>query len=209
MIEQNHDDITLFKKLYADLRVMNKSTENVIDGKVTPVFIGGNLIQLSIVDMPLDSIPSSINMLRHLYELTIFNCKLKDIKNIHNPIITSLNISKNNFSNIPNLKKALPNLKYLDISDNLLEGRINITGLNDSISSISFAKNKIRVLTFKEPLENLTSADFSYNELSEIDASICEKTALKYINISNNPLKSKTRTTACGTVLITTKNYID
>ncbi|XP_035231033.1 leucine-rich repeat-containing protein 49-like isoform X2 [Stegodyphus dumicola] len=96
-----------------------------------------------------------------------------------------LSLQQNQISVIENLE-LFSNLKFLDLSDNLIE---QISGLDSlfSLRMLTLARNRIRYIDGLQSLHHLDSLDLSGNEVKEI-SNINHLYELRLLNLSSNQL---------------------
>ncbi|KAK6131249.1 hypothetical protein DH2020_035006 [Rehmannia glutinosa] len=148
-------------------------------------------------------IPSSLGSLSRLQELYLDNNRLTG------PIPPSLNLlvslkrlelQQNNFSDeLPDLSR-LRNLYYLDLSDNLISGKIREI-LPSSIVEISFRNNSLRgeFNVNLADLKFLQVLDLSYNVLTgTIPSSLFVHPSLQQLTISHNNFTLLQASTSMG-----------
>lgn len=103
--------------------------------------------------------------------------------------LNSLDLSKNTFSeSIPSDLGWCRNLKFLNLSHNIIVGELNLTGLN-KLEVLDLTMNRIHGLMIPEICDNLAVANISNNNFtsgSGFEFSHCKK--LKYLDLSYNYL---------------------
>ncbi|CAN4100400.1 unnamed protein product [Withania somnifera] len=103
--------------------------------------------------------------------------------------LTSLDLSKNTFSEFipPDLGRCR-NLKFLNLSNNIIVGELNLTGLN-KLEVLDLTMNRIHGLTIPEMCDNLAVANISNNNFTgEIGTVFAHCKNLKHLDLSYNYL---------------------
>ena len=205
------NDRQRFDDFSKDLRAATNAGVYVPHGAVTPAFVDGHLVRLTIGNIPLDSFPASISRFHHLSDLTVYNCGLTQWGGLRSASVGSLCLPQNRLTALPNLRDRFPQLERLDLSQNELRGPVTLARLSPALVSINLARNAISSLAFQQPAPPLVYANFSYNHLTDVDPSICHLAALKSLNVWRNPLKFKldTATVFCGRIPMSRTTYMD
>ena len=89
-------------------------------------------------------------------------------------------------------QKPLSNLKFLNLSHNLLENLLDISGII-TLNEFFISNNKLSVANFLFSIKNLCLLDISHNELENFEdlAMLSVSTRLHALNLTGNPLYLK------------------
>jgi Leucine-rich repeat (LRR) protein len=124
---------------------------------------------------------------------------LTNINEINTSSLKSLDVNKNRIQEINLKKNFLPNLEYLDLSQNRLFSIKNESFLNmNKLKHLNLSFNKLDLeselnnVSYFHGLSLLEKLDLSFNEIKYLDskATFQYLNSLKYLNLSNNRLKT-------------------
>ena len=89
-------------------------------------------------------------------------------------------------------QKPLSNLKFLNLSHNLLENLLDISGII-TLNEFFISSNKLSVANFLFSIKNLCLLDISHNELENFEdlAMLSVSTRLHALSLTGNPLHLK------------------
>ena len=150
------------------LESLNLNCNNIttIPRKITRL---RNLKSLDLAENKLREFPGVLGNLPNLVVLRLWLSSLKSVPGWLSQIQElSLNLSKNQLTNLPESISKLSNLKHLYLSENQL------TNLPESISKLS----------------NLSSLELNENQLMNLPESISKLSNLDYLNLSENQLNN-------------------
>ena len=125
-----------------------------------------------------------IDSIKTLYLADMGLEDLSELARIHWQGLESLTISGNSLSSAPTLD--MPQLSYLDMSDNHLTDISGIYGLL-SLKTLIISGNAIMEISDLSGLSSLQALDLSYNRLEA--APELKSETLRFLDISANPIK--------------------
>jgi Leucine-rich repeat (LRR) protein len=124
---------------------------------------------------------------------------LSNLNEINSSSLKYLNVSNNRLQEINSKKTFLPNLEYLDLSQNRLISIKNESFLNmNKLKHLNLSYNKLDLesefnnISYFHGLSHLITLDLSFNEIKYLDSNRTFQylNSLKYLNLSNNRLNS-------------------
>jgi Leucine-rich repeat (LRR) protein len=124
---------------------------------------------------------------------------LTNLNEINSLSLKYLNVSNNRLQDINIKTTFLPNLEYLDLSQNRLISIKNESFLNiNKLKHLNLSHNKLDLesefnnISYFHGLSLLEILDLSFNEIKYLDSNLTFQylNSLKYLNLSNNKLKT-------------------
>jgi Leucine-rich repeat (LRR) protein len=124
---------------------------------------------------------------------------LTNLNEINSSSLKYLNVSNNRLQEIDLKNAFLPNLEYLDLSQNRLISIKNESFLNmDKLKHLNLSNNKLDLesefnnVSYFHGKSLLETLDLSFNEIKYLDSNLTFQylNSLKYLNLSNNKLNS-------------------
>ncbi|WP_052592259.1 hypothetical protein [Aureispira sp. CCB-QB1] len=106
--------------------------------------------------------------------------------------VESISLAKNNLEKIPQQVFISENLKYLDLSDNQLKGKlpVKVAQLRE-LKGLVLAKNYLQKLPCSiEKIKHLKRLDLSFNCLINLPTTIAKLSNLEYLSLVQNPIQT-------------------
>ncbi len=178
----------LFGNLYD---ISSRDMSNLVDFK-----LHRHLVELTLMNLGLYSIPNSVSDLRNLKRLDITDNKITKLKGSlnGNQALEDLVLNDNPLvdldSDLLELSKSLPNLTYISLNK---IGLVNVPSAIRNFSDLGVLLLSSNYLTdipkWIEDLPNLRRLDISYNKFEIFPKSVCEATSLTSISANNNYIR--------------------
>lgn len=157
-------DISFEDNYYAQKEALVNSLTDTI-----PASISWNEIrEIDLVDQNLMTAFSITNFLPNLIKLNLSGNQIYSISaNDDFKFIKDLNLSRNQLSGKLIDFNVNNHIEKINLSDNLIESNLStLTEKLINLKEINLSKNKIKELTFLNPISTIHSIDLSYNNLS-------------------------------------------
>jgi Leucine-rich repeat (LRR) protein len=181
---------TLLKVTKLDLHL------NDINQIETKTFIDLNSLNYLNLDSNQVATLENVQFNSNLKKLTIRFNLITNLNEINSSSLEYLDFSNNRIQEINFTKIVLPNLEYLDLSHNLLslikdDSLNNLKHLNLSYNKLDL-ESEFNNISYFKGLWLLETLDISFNEIEYLDSNQTFQylNALKYLNLSNNKLKT-------------------
>ncbi|XP_053107680.1 leucine-rich repeat serine/threonine-protein kinase 2 isoform X2 [Hemicordylus capensis] len=176
-------------------KVAEKLEHLILEGnKISGIFEPIHLKELKVLNISKNALTSFVeNVLKECLKLDILNAGMNSLDAL--PVlpfsITTLKLSQNNFSSVPEAVLLLPHLRSVDLSNNeiiSLPGPVHWKSSN--LRELLFSHNKISVLDLNEKVfswSRLEKLHLSHNKLKEIPPQIGFLSNLTSLDVSYNP----------------------
>lgn len=204
-VDNCKDPIPFIEDLYG--QTYGKGTQKVskFSGSVeAEVKLGfdneGRVSSLVIYRFPLKKLPTSINELRGLKNLSIVDCNLSELPEITLPQLEYLSLEDNDFTQVPQTIKNIRTLGWLDMTKNSLSGSFSIQNIPTSVWHLNLSDNDLKGIIVDDS-SAVRRLNISNNASFNVDESLCKLTKLEFIDLTSGeyakPVVSKLRSIDC------------
>ncbi|XP_072096318.1 volume-regulated anion channel subunit LRRC8D-like [Mobula birostris] len=159
--------------------------------------LGGmfNLARLDLQNCQLDNIPHGIFSLTNLQELNLQGNELRQVDELgafrQLPRLSSLNLSNNKITSLPDSFLFIGNLEQFNASDNQIETLPNSLFAIQKLHHLYLSNNRLMAIpTSIKNLKYLTFLDLSSNKLETLPDELFQCRRLKTLKLNNNLLTS-------------------